>query len=84
MTYEHNVSYNRLFSIVQQVGEGSIGSQIQSVGRGHGAGLAHEGRWIGWEPPLPDPLLHKCVEKRGKANVRMNYDALWGLGNCQI
>jgi hypothetical protein len=28
--------------------------------------LAHEGRRMGWEPPLPDPLLHKCVEEREK------------------
>ena len=30
------------------------------------ARLAHEGRRMGWEPPLPGPLLHKCVEEREK------------------
>jgi hypothetical protein len=24
---------------------------------------------IVWKPPLPDPLLHKCVEERGKKRV---------------
>ena len=30
------------------------------------ARLAHEGLRVGWEPPLPGPLLHKRVEEREK------------------
>jgi hypothetical protein len=29
-----------------------------------GGGWLMKGRMRGWEPPLPGPLLHKCVEER--------------------
>jgi hypothetical protein len=46
--------------------------------------LAHEGRRMGWEPPLPGPLLHKCVEEREKTGGFALREPAVGSNSVQI